>query len=323
MVRFIMKIRLVSRENQGDSSCRVSRKIINPSRHLSRRFASIVMMSEPFPRCGKKIFTRENGRKYEYFTFILTVVVSILMAKPHSKSKENMPNTDDKPNNLDDKSIIDSMPSNFDEMMTGVKQDIERQQVEESIVDRVPELKQLNADIEKATTLLTNALLALEDSIRQYKHEEIVLNGSAITIRKDIETINDSIAKLIEEAPNKLKVSVNVNDADWQKIQEMFDQHHREIEAMMQKQIREVNSMFAEERRNVQKRYKEYDGCYLGHVYIFQSNFYFHFSPRINYFIPKKSLKGFILATNVCFPAVMFGKCFIAIGLLPSKCRTT
>ena len=33
----------------------------------------------------------------------------------------------------------------------------------------------------------------------------------------------------------------------------------------MQENIRQVNAMFVEERRKVQKRYKEYDGCYLGH----------------------------------------------------------
>ena len=33
----------------------------------------------------------------------------------------------------------------------------------------------------------------------------------------------------------------------------------------MQEHIHEVNGMFAEERKKVQKRYKEYEGCYLGH----------------------------------------------------------
>ena len=33
----------------------------------------------------------------------------------------------------------------------------------------------------------------------------------------------------------------------------------------MQEHIREVNAMFVEEHRRGQKRYKEYDGCYLGH----------------------------------------------------------
>ena len=31
------------------------------------------------------------------------------------------------------------------------------------------------------------------------------------------------------------------------------------------KQFREINDMLAKERKDVQKRYKEYDGCYLGH----------------------------------------------------------
>lgn len=159
----------------------------------------------------------------------------------------------------------DVMPNTDNGKLNLIEKDIESQQLEDCIVDRVPELKQLNADIEKATTLLNKALLALEESVGRYNHEQIVLNGSVITIRKDIETINDSIAKLIEEAPNKLKVSIQLSDVDRQEILEMFDQHHREAKAMMQKQIREVNYMFEVERRNIQKRYKEYDGCYLGH----------------------------------------------------------
>ena len=69
----------------------------------------------------------------------------------------------------------------------------------------------------------------------------------------------------MENAPTKLKVSVNVNDADWQKIQEMFDKEHKWMTGQMQKHIREVNEMFADERKRVQQRYKEYDGSYLGH----------------------------------------------------------
>ena len=69
----------------------------------------------------------------------------------------------------------------------------------------------------------------------------------------------------MENAPTKLKVSVNVNDADWQKIQEMFDKEHKWMTGQMQKHIREVNEMFADERKRDQQRYKEYDGSYLGH----------------------------------------------------------
>ena len=55
-----------------------------------------------------------------------------------------------------------------------------------------------------------------------------------------------------------VKVSVNVNDADWQKIQELFAKERQWMAAQMQMHIREVNSMFADERKKVRERYKEY-----------------------------------------------------------------
>ena len=33
----------------------------------------------------------------------------------------------------------------------------------------------------------------------------------------------------------------------------------------MQEHIQEVNNMLVEERKKIRVRYKEYDGCYLGH----------------------------------------------------------
>lgn len=80
-----------------------------------------------------------------------------------------------------------------------------------------------------------------------------------------LHTINQHIDKVLENAPTKLKVSVNINDADWQKIQELFAKERQWMTAQMQMHIREVNSMFADEREKVRERYKEYDGCDLGH----------------------------------------------------------
>ena len=71
--------------------------------------------------------------------------------------------------------------------------------------------------------------------------------------------------KVLENAPTKLKVTVNVNDADWQKIQELFAKERQWMNSEMQMHIRVVNSMFADERKKVRERYKEYDGCYLGY----------------------------------------------------------
>ena len=89
-----------------------------------------------------------------------------------------------------------------------------------------------------------------------------------------------------------MKVSVNVADADWKKIQDLFDKEHKWMLAKMQEHIREVNGMFIEERRRVQKRYKEYDGFYLGHYA--QWFFWFFF------------VLGFFLFTSVI--VMMVGK---------------
>ena len=155
--------------------------------------------------------------------------------------------------------------SDFDNMMDDVENEIEEQQAEDGLVSRVPELKQLSEDIDKATSTFINATLELKSAIQQYQRAEAKLGGAVTTISKKVDTINQHIDKVLENAPTKLKVSVNVNDADWQKIQELFAKERQWMTAQMQTHIREVNSMFADERKKVRERYKEYDGCYLGH----------------------------------------------------------
>ena len=153
----------------------------------------------------------------------------------------------------------------FDNMMNDVENEVEEQQAEDGLVNRVPELKQLSEDIDKATNTFINATLELESAIQQYQRAEANLGGAVTTIGKKVDTINQHIDKVMENAPTKLKVSVNVNDADWKKIQELFAKERQWMTAQMQMHIREVNSMFANERKKVRERYKEYDGCYLGH----------------------------------------------------------
>jgi hypothetical protein len=153
----------------------------------------------------------------------------------------------------------------FDNMMNDVENEVEEQQAEDGLVNRVPKLKQLSEDIDKATNTFINATLELESAIQQYQRAEVQLGGAVTTIGKKVDTINQHIDKVLENAPIKLKVSVNVNDADWQKIQELFAKERQWMTAQMQTHIREVNSMFADERKKVRERYKEYDGCYLGH----------------------------------------------------------
>ena len=132
-------------------------------------------------------------------------------------------------------------------MMNEVEEELEVQQAEQNIADRVPELKQLSANIEKATTAVINAKLSLESSIRQSQREEGVLGAAVNTISGKVDTINENIDHVMEDAPTKLKVTVNVSDADWQRMQElhvqwmdqekqMFADQHKQQEALWQKQ---------------------------------------------------------------------------------------
>ena len=152
----------------------------------------------------------------------------------------------------------------FDNMMNDVENEVEEQQAEDGLVNRVSELKQLSEDIDKATNTFINAALELESAIQQYQRAESKLGGAVTTISKKVDTINQHIDKVLENAPTKLKVAVNVNDADWQKMQQMFDEHNKQILVKMQSHLKEVHAMFANERRKVNERYKEYDGVYLG-----------------------------------------------------------
>lgn len=183
--------------------------------------------------------------------------------------------------------------SDFDNMLNDVENEVEEQQAEDGLVNRVPELKQLSKDIDKATDTFINATLELESAIQQYQRAEVQLGGAVTTIGKKVDTINQHIDKVLENAPIKLKVSVNVNDADWQKIQELFAKERQWMTAQMQTHIREVNSMLADEREKVRERYKEYDGCYLGHY----AQWFFWFFFTIGIFVVAGGV-GVIIAQN-------------------------
>ena len=76
-------------------------------------------------------------------------------------------------------------------------------------------------------------------------------------------------------------------------MQVLFAKEHQWMTAQMQTHIREVNSMFADERKKVRERYKEYDGCYLGHY----AQWLFWFFFTIGFFVIAGGI-GMIVAQN-------------------------
>ena len=173
--------------------------------------------------------------------------------------------------------------SDFDNMMNDVENEVEEQQAEDGLVNRVSELKQLSEDIDKATNTFINATLELESAIQQYQRAESKLGGAVTTISKKVDSINQNIDTVLDDAPTKLKVSVTVSDADWQKINKLFAEQREWVINENRKCFREINDMLAKERKDVQKRYKEYDGCYLG--YYVQWFFWFFFILGFSVFV--------------------------------------
>ena len=142
----------------------------------------------------------------------------------------------------------------FDEMMIEVKEDIQEQDAEQDIISRVPELKELSGNIDRATNNCVNATLQCESVIHQYQRAERKLDDSVTTISGKVDTINEHIDQVMEDAPTKLKVSVNVSDTDWQKMQELHAQwlgqeeqkladHNQQQEAIWQKQSQRLTNI--------------------------------------------------------------------------------
>ena len=155
--------------------------------------------------------------------------------------------------------------SDFEEMWSDVEEDIQEQDAEQDIIDRVPELKTLSASIDTATNTCANARLGLESAIQQYQRTERKLDDSVTIISGKVDTINNHIDQVMEDAPTKLKVTVTLCDADREKIQEMFRKQREWVINQAQTTAQTVNTMLVEERKKTMNRYKEYDGCYLGH----------------------------------------------------------
>ena len=171
----------------------------------------------------------------------------------------------------------------FEEMMSEVKEDIQEQDAEQDIINRVPELKELSGNIDMATNTCANARLGLESAIQQYQRAERKLDDSVTTISGKLDTINEHIDQVMEDAPTKLKVTVTLCDADREKIQEMFGKQREWLINQAQTTVQTVNAMLAEERKKTMNRYKEYDGCYLGHYA--QWFFWFFFVLGFSLFI--------------------------------------
>ena len=99
-----------------------------------------------------------------------------------------------------------------------------------------------------------NASLQYESVIQQYQRAEVKLGNAVDPISGKVDTINGHINQVMEDEPTKLKVSVTVSDADWQKMHELHGQrieqekqmladHNQQQEAIWQKQSQRLTNI--------------------------------------------------------------------------------
>ena len=148
-------------------------------------------------------------------------------------------------------------------MMNEVEEELEVQQAEQNIADRVPELKQLSGNIEKATTTVINAKLSLESSIRQTQREEGVLGATVNTISKKVDSINEHIDQVMEDAPTKLKVTVNVSDDDWEKMQKLHNQWMEQEKQMLADQYKQQETLWRKQSQRLTDIVRNNEGVWL------------------------------------------------------------
>ena len=151
----------------------------------------------------------------------------------------------------------------FDVMFNEVQEEILEKDAEQDIISRVPELRQLSTDIDKATTAVINAKLSLESSIRQSQREEGVLGAAVNTISGKIDTINKHIDHVIEDAPTKLQVTVNVSDADWEKMQKKHNQWMEQEKQMLADQYKQQEVLWQKQSHRLTEIVKNNEGVWL------------------------------------------------------------
>ena len=161
----------------------------------------------------------------------------------------------------------------FKEMWSEVNKNIQEQDAEQNIISRFPELKQLSSDIDKATTAVINAKLSLESSIRQTQREEGVLGAAVNTISKKVDSINEHIDQVMEDAPTKLKVTVNVSDDDWEKMQKLHNQWMEQEKQMLADQYKQQEVLWQKQSHRLTDIVRNNEGVWLSQrlFYIFGS----------------------------------------------------
>ena len=151
----------------------------------------------------------------------------------------------------------------FDVMFNEVQEEIQEKDAEQDIISRVPELRKLSENIDKATDNWVNATLQLESAIHEYQRTEVKLGNAVNTISDKVDTIKKHIDQIIEDAPTKLKVTVTVCDTDWQKMQKLHNQWMEQEKQMLADQYKQQETLWRKQSHRLTDIVRNNEGVWL------------------------------------------------------------
>ena len=83
------------------------------------------------------------------------------------------------------------------------------------------------------------------------------------TISNKVDSINEHIDQIIEDAPTKLKVTVTVCDADWQKMQELHNQWMEQEKQMLADQYKQQEVLWQKHSQQLTEIVRNNEGVWL------------------------------------------------------------
>ena len=122
------------------------------------------------------------------------------------------------------------------------------------IKDILPILRQYNEDLKVGQNNIINERLGIERMIHWYELLFKKLFDKYNELNRKVDTINNHIDRVIEDAPNKLVVSVRVSEADYQVRQSMFDQHIQKMNDLHKQQMQEMIDLHAKQMEELNNR---------------------------------------------------------------------
>ena len=96
-----------------------------------------------------------------------------------------------------------------------------------------------------------------------------MLGAAVNTISGKVDTIDKHIDQVMEDAPTKLKVTVTVCDADWQKMQELHNQWLEPEKQMFTDQYKQQETLWQKQSHRLTDIVRNNEGIWLS-----QSLFY-------------------------------------------------